>query len=233
MDPEIKALDAKVVLALPVGSPLVLSWYEDGTRLASAQIVATESNALVLNVWRSGALGLGNQPEIWNLKADGRFLVDSRKHFRCSLRLPSEREMELFKTHLKKFPVPAIPLEGALVKIQYDVDPLECDLPEAVGTVVIQHFDEMRVDVCYYSTKQQKIINEPIRLDRAESGWMDRDAGTECVLTILDRLQFDSWLADDEKSQKRKAAPATAAAAPVSKPAGKVVATKKRKAAKK
>jgi hypothetical protein len=232
MDPEIKALDAKVVLALPVGSPLVLSWYEDGARLASAQIAATEANALVLNVWRSGALGLGNQPEVWNLKADGRFLVDSPKHFRCSLRLPSEREMESFKTHLKKFPVPAIPLEGALVKIHYDVDPLECDLPEAVGTVAIQRFDEMRVDLCYYSMKQQKIVNEPIRLDRADSRWMDREAATDCVLTVIDRGKFDSWLAEDEKVQKRKAAPAMAPAAAVSKPAGKVLPTKKRKAAK-
>jgi hypothetical protein len=55
--------------------------------------------------------------------------------------------MESFTTHLKKFPAPTIPLEGSLVKIRYDVDPLESELPEIVGTVAVQRFEEMRLDV--------------------------------------------------------------------------------------
>jgi hypothetical protein len=68
---------------------------------------------------------------------DGRFLTDSRKQFRCALRMPSEKEMESFRTHLKKFPAPTVPLEGSLVKIQCD-HPLESELPEVVGSVVIR-----------------------------------------------------------------------------------------------
>jgi hypothetical protein len=218
MDSEIKALDIQSVLALPVGSPLVLSWYEDGARLASAQIVETESSALVLNVWRWGASGFRNESETWNLKLEGRFLTDSRKHFRCALRTPSEKEMELFKTHWKKFPAPTVPLEGALVKVKYNVDPLESELPEVVGAVVLQRFEEMRVDVSYYSIQQQKLVHEAIRLDRTPNGWVDREVGVDCVVTIIDRAQFDNWLAEDEKIQKRKLSPAMVVAAPASKP---------------
>ena len=231
MDSEIKALDIQSVLALPVGSPLVLSWYEDGARLASAQIVETESSALVLNVWRWGASGFRNESETWNLKVEGRFLTDSRKHFRCALRMPSEKEMELFKTHWKKFPAPTVPLEGALVKVKYDVDPVESELPEVVGTVVVQRFDEMRVDVSYYSIKQHKLVREPVRLDRAGNGWADGEAGVDCVVTVIDRVQFDNWLAEDEKVQKGKTARPTAmvATAPVAKAPQKAEPIKKRK----
>ncbi len=106
MDTAIKTLETKALLALPLGSPLVLSWYQEGARFAAAQLIAKKNSELILNVWKAGGKDPGVKPEVWTLKVDGGFLTDSRRQFRCTLQLPSEKELASIKDAMEKFPHP-------------------------------------------------------------------------------------------------------------------------------
>jgi hypothetical protein len=226
MEPQTaKVLETKTVFTLPLGSLLVLSWHAEGARAGAAEIIAKKPGALVFNVWKPGANGFGAGPEVWILKAEGLFLVDSRKGFRCTLRTPSEKELVSIQEHKKRFPAPSLPLEGQYVHIRFDVELRDAELPDVVGTVTAQRFQDMTVDACYYSVKQGKIIHESIDFDRAAAGWIDDELRIECTVTVIDRARFDHWLAEDEKTQKAKTAPVKASA-PADKPASKSEAEK-------
>jgi hypothetical protein len=215
-----EVLDAKSVFAVPPGTPLVIQWNAEGTRAGAAQIiVARKARELVLAVWRGGT-SFGGKFDVWTLKVDGRSLIETRQNFRCELRLPTAKELASIKDHLEKFPAPAIPLEGQYVKIHYlEVEPGE-ELTEIVGTVTAQRFDDMTVEAHYFSGKQCKVVHEPIVFDRNSARWIDHEIEVECAVAIIDRVQFDRWLAEDEKAQKSKLSPPKVTS-PVTKPASK------------
>jgi hypothetical protein len=212
-----KDLDVKAALTLPLGTALLLSFYDNGQRTAVAQLITKRDGTLTLHVWRSSTGRSGTKPEIWTLKASGGFLTDVRKGFRCSLRVPTHKELVTIQEQIKRYPPASVPLDGQCVFLRYP-GVAEPDITEAVGIVTAQRLECMEVDLSYFSPRQGKRIIDPIVLDRVGDGWLDRSVGIACLVAVIDRARFDAWLEQDEKLHRPIGGPKNPGAS-VAKPA--------------
>ena len=115
----------------------------------------------------------------------------------------SRPELESIQGVLKRFPSPVMPREGGFVFVRFEVDP-EGELSETVGSVTAQRFSHMTIQISYFSAKQEKVVQEPVELEREGAVWVDKEIDAECVLTEIKKGDFDSWLEKDEKKQRAK-----------------------------
>lgn len=195
-------LDAKSVFEVSPGQLLVIQWHDEGARAGAAKILAAiKGRELVVAVWIGGT-SFGGVFDVWRIRVEGRKLIESRKGFEITLRQPTDKERQSIDEYIKKNPAPPMPQQGEHVLIRYlDIEPGP-ELSAVVGTVKEQRFDQMAVEIQYFSAIQRKVIHEPVELDRSENRWIDRDVKVACAITVIDAAQLKRWLAEDEKAQK-------------------------------